>query len=135
MDNKIENTQQRKFEYLQPREIALCIIFTIITCGIYGWYWIYKMNEEINEISGHPEDTSGGLVILFSIITCGIYNIYWCYKMGQKLSEYYESSSVHGDKDLGILFLILMLASFFSCSVCGFVCYGIMQDNINKIVR
>ena len=135
MENNIENIQQRKFENIQPREIALCIIFSIITCGIYGWYWIYKMNEEINTISNHPEDTSGGLVILLSIITCGIYGIYWSYKMGEKLSEYYKASGNSGDRDLGILFLILMLANYFSCAVCGVVCYGLMQDNINKIVR
>ncbi len=92
------------------------------------------MNAEINVISDHTEDTSGGLVILFSMITCGIYGVYWAYKMGLKLSEYYKESGIPGDKDLSILFLILMLATYISCSICGYVCYGIMQDNINKIV-
>ena len=31
---------------LENRSIAKCIILTIITCGIYGIYWAYKMGTE-----------------------------------------------------------------------------------------
>lgn len=32
----------------QKRSVGVCIILTLITCGIYGLYWFYKLTEEIN---------------------------------------------------------------------------------------
>lgn len=61
---------------LEKRNIAIYVLLSMITCGIFGLYWIYKINEDVNRISHHEEDTSGGLVILFSLITCGVYNCY-----------------------------------------------------------
>ena len=89
------------------RNIAACVVFSIITCGIYGLYWLYKLNEEVNAITGHEDDTSGGIVILFSIITCGIYGVYWAYKIGEKLKEYYTAKKSTDGNDLPILYLIL----------------------------
>ena len=33
---------------IRRREIALCIIFTLLTCGIYGIYWMIVLNDEVN---------------------------------------------------------------------------------------
>ena len=30
------------------RNIALCIIFSLLTCGIYGLYWFVKLTDELN---------------------------------------------------------------------------------------
>lgn len=120
---------------IAERNIAACVIFSIITCGIYGLYWIYKMTEEVNYITGHTEDTSPGLVIVLGIITCGIYYIYWAYKIGEKLKGYYGEKSSPQGEDLPILYLILMIANYIACGICAIVCYCLIQDNINKIVR
>ena len=61
---------------MRPRSVGLCIVLSIITCGIYGFYWLYCLNEDVNEITERP-GTSGGLVVVFSLITCGIYSLYW----------------------------------------------------------
>lgn len=55
--------------HIEQRNIALCIILSIITCGIYGLYWIYKLTEDVNTLKGDPNATSGGIVILLGIIT------------------------------------------------------------------
>ena len=118
---------------IQKRNIAACVIFTIITCGIYGFYWLYKLNQEINIISKHEDDTSGGLVILFSIITCGIYEVYWAYKSGEKLKEFYTKKKKHDGDDLPMLYLILFIANYL-VAITGIIGYCLMQDRINKIV-
>lgn len=28
---------------MKKRNVALCVIFSIVTLGIYGFYWAYKM--------------------------------------------------------------------------------------------
>ena len=64
-----------------PRNLVLAIVFSFLTCGIYSIYWMIKLNDEVNQLAGEPQATSGGMVFLFSLITCGIYGIYWAYKM------------------------------------------------------
>lgn len=110
------------------RNIVLCIIFSIITCGIYGIYWMYVLNEDINSLSNHPEGTNGGLVILFSIITCGIYGWYWYYKMGERVEEIRAQKGLPSDSS-AVLYLILGIVGL------GIVNYCLMQSNINSSVR
>ena len=66
---------------MKQRNIVVCILLSLVTCGIYGIYWMIVLNDETNALSGR-QGTSGGLVFLFSLITCGIYALYWMYQMG-----------------------------------------------------
>lgn len=59
---------------MKQRNIVVCILLSLVTCGIYGIYWMIVLNDETNALSGR-QGTSGGLVFLFSLITCGIYEI------------------------------------------------------------
>lgn len=106
---------------IAPRSIVLAIIFSYLTCGIYTLYWIYKLNEEINQISGEP-GTSGGMVILFDIITCDIYNFYWSYKMGEKCDH------ITGDTD-GISHVLYLILAICGLSIVGL---ALMQNTVNK---
>ena len=50
---------------IQQRNIALCIILSIVTCGIYGIIWFIKLTDETNMVTppnpaGKPY-TSGGV--------------------------------------------------------------------------
>ena len=107
------------------RNIVVCIILTFITCGIYGLYWMYMLNKEINELAGEKEYTDGVLVIVFCIITCGIYGFFWNFKMGEQVDK------INGNPDgnYNIIFLIL---SIFELAI---VNHAIMQDTINKAIR
>ncbi len=105
---------------MQNRNVALCVVLSILTCGIYGLYWLYELNEAACVSNPNEWNTNGGLVILLSIVTCGIYGIYWNYKMGKALSV------LPGASDNSTLYLVL--------SVLGLpiVNYCIMQSDINR---
>ena len=107
------------------RSIPLSIVLTIITCGIYNLYWIVKVNDEVNQLAGDSQATTGGMVILFMIITCGIYGLYWYYKMGEKVDMI---NNIRGG-NAGILYLILGIFGL------GIVDMCLIQDTINKKVR
>ena len=62
---------------MEKRSVVKSVIFTFITCGIYGLYWYYKMTNETHQAVGRETTASGGKAVLFAIITCGIYMIYW----------------------------------------------------------
>lgn len=104
---------------MKNRNIALCIIFSIITFGIYGIYWFICLTNEMNMAT--PDDTyqtSGGMAFLFSVLTCGIYSFYWNYRMGQKIDSVKNGSNA-------VLFLIL---SIFGLEIVNFC---IAQSFIN----
>ena len=57
---------------MKKRNIALCVILTIVTLGIYGIYWFIKMTNDINELANPEKKTSGGVSFLLTLITCNI---------------------------------------------------------------
>ena len=104
---------------VKNRNIALCIILSIITCGIYGIYWLICINNDMNTIDRDDYQTTGGMVVLLTIITCNIYGWYWAYRMGQKMDM------LKPDGNHAILFIVLQLCGL------GIVNYCIMQSEIN----
>ena len=109
---------------VMPRSVALCVVLSIVTCGIYMFYWIYKLNNEVNELAQEPMATGGGMVILLSIVTCGIYYFFWLYKMGEK-TDYIRRINASSS----ILYLVLGLFGL------GIVSLALMQDNINRVLQ
>ncbi len=112
---------------IQKREIALAIILSIVTCGIYGLYWFVCMTNDANKVSGE-DSPSGGVALLLSIVTCGLYSIYWCYKMGKKLATAQEK---HGRtvEDNSVLYLILTIVGL------SIVSWGLIQNELNKFAE
>ena len=65
--------------YIQTdRSLLVYIILSFITCGIYGFYFIYTIARDMNIMcSGDGDSTPGlGAYIALSIVTCGIYNLW-----------------------------------------------------------
>lgn len=111
---------------IASRNIVLCILFSIITCGIYGIYWQIVMVNDLNTATEEPNETSGGMVFLFSLITCGIYALYWMYKAGTRLDNLKESLG-RGRDSRGIVYLILTIFGF------GIIAYCLIQNELNKL--
>lgn len=110
---------------IAPRNLAVCVILSIVTCGIYSIYWLVKLNDEINYISGEPKPTSGIVVWLLGIVTCGIYYLYWYYRMGEKCDRIKGASGGSSN----ILYLVLGIFGL------GIVNYCLMQDTVNNAVQ
>ncbi len=109
---------------IKRRDIAVAIILSIVTCGIYGLYWFVCLNDDLNELTDR-EGTSGGVALILSLITCGIYSIYWMYKAGEKVDEL-KSRRGQTSQYSGIVYIVLSLLGF------GIVSYALIQDELNK---
>lgn len=48
---------------IKQRNIALCIVFSIITFGIYALYWFVCLTNDANQESGQTDATSGGVAM------------------------------------------------------------------------
>lgn len=111
---------------VQPKNIAMCVILSMCTCGIYGIIWFIALTDDTNQLAGDFK-TSGGMAFLFSLITCGLYSIYWMYKQGDKI-DYIKQSRGIPSSNTGILYLILSILGL------GIVSYCLMQNEINQLV-
>jgi hypothetical protein len=112
----------------EKRSIALSIILSFITCGLYGLYWYYKLTNDAHQAVGRQTTASGGMAILFSIITCGIYTLYWAYKIGDSIAEAREARGMRSDHNAPIIYLLL---SLFGLAV---IVWALMQSSLNDIV-
>ena len=111
---------------VKERNIAMCIILSIVTCGIYGLYWVVCLQDDTNALVGEYK-TSGVMVLILSIVTCGIYGLYWAFKMGEKIDRIKQSRGIPSSNS-GVLYLILYLVTG------GIVSDALMQYEINKLV-
>ncbi len=114
---------------LDKRNIAVSIILSLVTFGIYGLYWQMKMTDETHELSDRQTTASGGLVVLYTICTFGIYFFYWIYKMFEEINQAKDSRDMQYDENAPIFFLVLSLLGF------GFVPVILLQSSINDIIE
>ena len=111
---------------IPQRNLALCIILSFVTCGIYGLYWLYTLTEDVNKLTGDPNATSGGIVILLSLVTCGIYSWYWLYKQGERLDQIKTARGI-ASSNSGVLYLVLGIVGL------SIVSWALMQNELNKL--
>lgn len=108
----------------KQKNIALCIILSILTCGIYGLYWVVCLQDDMNELT-NEYSKSGVTVLLLSIVTCGIYSLFWAYQIGERIDDLKEKRGMRSGNNTGLL---LLLCALFT----GFIHIPIIQSNINK---
>ena len=112
---------------VKQRNLGLCIVLSIVTCGIYGLYWFYCLNEDTNKVSNEPKPTSGVVAILLTLVTCGIYGFYWMFKHGDMVDKAFSQRGQE-TSSRGVLYLVLSVVGL------SIVSFALMQDSINKIV-
>ena len=110
---------------MKQRSIGMCILLTIVTCGIYGLYWFVCITDDTNEMSGENDLAGGGMALLLTLVTCGIYGWYWAYKMGEKV-DIIKSRGGMPSSNSGILFVVLQFLGL------GIINYALAQDAVNK---
>ena len=112
---------------IEKRDIAIAVILSLVTCGIYGIYWFIKMTDEANSLSNET-NASGALAFVYTLLTCGIYQIYWYYKMGKNMQK---AGNLHGVQvdDNAIVYLLLGIFGL------GIVSYCLIQNDINKFAK
>ena len=102
----------------KQRSVALCVVLTIVTCGLYGLYWMYCLHQDVCTLS--ETKSSAGMAIVLMLLTCGIYMFFWMYQQGKIIEQ-----RRHGSQ--AIVYLIL---SIFGLSL---VSLAIMQSDVNQL--
>ena len=116
------------------RSLLVYILLSIVTCGIYGWYFIYKLAKDVNTCcDGDGENTAGLLMlILLSIVTCGIYSYIWFYKLGDRLNKNaYRYGMMFTEN--GTTVLMWQLFGVLLCGIGPFIAMNIIIKNTNAL--
>lgn len=112
---------------IKEKSIAVNLLLTILTCGIYGLVWFITITDDVAYASDDHK-ISGGVALLLTIVTCGIYSIYWSYIMGKKVSEAKEKAGLRGT-DNSVLYLVLCLLQL------NIINYCLIQGELNEIAN
>ena len=112
-------------ELLETKGIAVAIVLSIVTCGIYGLFWYYNIVKRIHYIyAGNFDCVAEYLLLLF----VPFYGWYWLYTRSQRLAQ----SSVRYGVALQDQSLANLLLAIFGL---GIVSFALLQDQLNQIAR
>ncbi len=92
------------------KDPVMTIVLILVTCGLYGYYWLYLTSKEMQEFTGKYAITPA-LEVVLCIVTGGLYHIYWYYKSFAMLPGMQEQVG-RPAADNSVLWLILMFVPF-----------------------
>ena len=116
---------------VKEKSIGLCVVLSIVTCGIYGIYWLYTIAHDLNDLCESQNQEKGaepGLVVVLGIVTCGIYSLYYLWKAGKMVASLTRSNGQHPSDDS----IVLMVLALLQLSL---VSYCILQSHINGFAK
>ena len=116
------------------RSLLMYIVLSLITCGIYAWYFIYSLARDVNIMCREDGQKTGGLLafILLSIITCGFYSLYWMYCLGNRLAANAPRYGMNFQEN-GTTVLLWYLVGAFLCGIGPYVAMHILIKNANAL--
>lgn len=105
------------------RNVALGILFSFLTLGVYQYYWFYQTLKNVKALKGDGSDSVKELLLL---IFLPFYECFWWCTRGDALKEEFAA---RGYRFTGgsVLFLILYLSGL------SFVALALVQNDFNAI--
>ncbi len=113
------------FSIGEKRDPMMVVLYTLLTCGIYGIWWWYQTITEIKNALGR-EDINPGMELILAIVTCGLYGIYLYYKYPQLMLEMQDRAG-RPRNDISMMALLLAIFGLAIVSI------PIMQSELNNI--
>lgn len=105
---------------IKSRNIVTCIILSIVTCGIYGIYWVICLAREAVAVKDSSDSAVLEIVLMLFLPFVGFY------LAEQKLTAGCAEKGIP-HKDNSVLYLILGLVGL------GIVNYCMMQNDLNNL--
>lgn len=112
---------------IKKRNVAVAILLSIVTCGIYAIYWQVCLVNDVNKVKEDENTKSGIVVFLLSLVTCTIYWLYWVFKTGECI----DSAKTANGTPTSSRGLVYLLLSIFGL---GIVAMAILQSDLNSLV-
>ncbi|MCI8371211.1 MAG: DUF4234 domain-containing protein [Lachnospiraceae bacterium] len=120
----------------ENRNLLTVILLTIVTCGLYNYYFLYSIARDMNVVCEGDGKQTGGMVqfILLSFITCGIYSWIWYYGIGNRMAENAPRYGLTFSENGTTILMWLVLGSC-CCGIGIFVAIHILCKNMNALAH
>lgn len=119
-DAKVLSTEHRI-------DVAVGIILSVVTCGLYNVYWNYRQMQAMNALLGRHEFDFAKWALL-TLVTCGIYHVYYEYRMGNELQTWLMQNGRPVNPNLALIGLVLCLCAL------PVVTDAVYQHELNKLI-
>ncbi len=106
--------------------IAKDLVLSVLTCGIYGFFWLARQMRALNYLLGEERFNFLKWALL-TIITCGIYHVYYEYVMARAINEVQEKMGAAVSGNLPIISVALALIGL------HLITDAIQQEEINRL--
>jgi len=111
---------------VSERGLALYVILSVVTCGLFSIYWFVVLAGDIAKLRGTAEP-KGVTDLIISILTCGIYYLVCFYRYSKFIVEIQEKRGVKVN-DISTIALIMGL-------FVGLVSLALIQNEVNKLAQ
>ena len=105
---------------IKQRNIVSAILLTIVTCGIYGIYWMIMLAKEAVSVK---DEADSGILEIVLMLFLPFLGIFLCEK---KFSEGCAARGI-GHSDNSVLYLLLGLVGLGIVGIC------MLQNDLNKL--
>ena len=105
---------------IKERNIVVCILLTLVTCGIYGIYWFIMLAKEGVSVKDPSDSGVLEIVLMLFLTFVGIYLV------EKKFAEGCASRGIAHNYN-SVLYLVLGLLGLGIVPVC------MLQNDLNKL--
>ena len=121
---------------IENRNIIKFLILSVVTCGIYGIWFMYRWIRDINVICHDDGRHTFGVILtsLFSLCTLGIFSFCWWYQIGDRMAQYCHRNGIPGTVT-GKQLLLLNLLGLLCCGLPSLYAMHIALEATNNLAR
>jgi len=114
------------------RNPVVVLLLTLVTCTLYGYYWLYVTTDELRRESGR-EDLSPALDLVLAIFTAGLWGLYATWRNATVVHEVLNArGSDHTDSTTAVLLFNL---STFIWGAGWLISLLLLQSDYNQLAR
>ena len=118
---------------IQRREFWMVLLLSIVTCGIYFYFYLYQMTKDLNAMAGEDGKTiDPTLAVVLSIVTCNIYTLWWYYQMGNRMQQMGTANRIPVEEN-GTTYLMWVLIGYVICGLGSYVALYLFIKNFNNL--
>ena len=116
------------------RGLFVTILLSIITCGIYPFYMIYSLAQDINTVCAEDGQRTTGLFLylVLSLLTFGIYPLIWWVKSASRIHQYGVRFGIPVSTS-GVTYLLWTLVGWLVCGIGPYVALYQFLHSLNNI--
>jgi hypothetical protein len=99
---------------IKQRSLVKLIVLSILTCGIYGFFFWWGYINDINNacVCDGKKSPNFLIVIVLSSLTCGLYYLIWLYRQGERLKFMAPAYGLNFKEGGGTVLIYHLLGSF-----------------------